>query len=1356
MDLVYDPGLGLCDTTDPNGWCYQGNPCPNVTAVISAFAGNPDAATYYAQAQALGCTQSVPAAAATPSIQGCSISLYERPVVQAGIPTGGYHTFIDASVTFSNGTSNNLIIDGGPIIPPPLTQTNPTTGVPNPSPYGLGLLYGWVTQGTTGIYNADNPLTSKEIGSPYTGAAACGGIASMVSDVASYDSGTLARYAPVPAFLGGFNSNSLTWSLLNAVGLGFSDRRVKHHTGEQLLLQLPVQLLTPAGRAPTREYDSNPPVPVQYRGLIYSSVTPAKTTATTYYPWGTIATVGGSDGTYVTASADQSTNYAAPQTITAQSYTSTIGYTSWLGVAQTTGPNGDQLTMAYDQYGRPTPGTSAYGGVTTFSYNTSAPFTQTESGPSGVTITTLDGFGRAVLVQRGDSTTADATTSYTASVYAPCACSPLGKLQKVSMPYPSGGSASAWTTYTYDGLGRTVSQQKPDGASTTQYAYAGNQTTVTDPAGKWKTTTTDVSGNMTQVLEPDPANQPGGTVTTNYTYDWMGHVTQVSMPRGSTTQMRTFVYDNAGRLISATNPENGTVTYTYNTTNTLASKTDAKGQTTVYTYDSNNRVTMVQRYPQGVNYSEDTCQRATYTYDSNPVNANFSQYSLGRLTTVQYGCGIAPILGGQPTGGPAQPSFIEMYSYHPAGGVTAKQLIYAGDYYDTNQTLESATGTLEADYTFDAYGRVATLVNPANPLSYPTGSTDNYGNPIYAQCSLTFAYDVMGRPSTVGSSPYFPGDYPEYGCPGNWVQNVQYDYAGRQTSAQYMISGNVMAQQWPNTWYNTETRSYNVNGQLASITWPNNYPISQKQYAYSATQNNGQITQEVDGYSGGTATTSYQYDALKRLTSAAMTQTGSTGTTPWTETFQYDGFGNLTQKVLNGTSTPIPVNGATNRLTNAYYDANGNMTSGAGATFTYDEANRIASVTTVAGGQETFLYAPDNKRVYRLLTSGEQEITFYGGRGEKLGVFEVGGASEVCTYQGGTRCTNIFSFRAEGMTLSFNGRKVEEVYYNATNPVLEDRVGSNAGGFYPYGDQSYPTIYDGAIFATYNRDAYSGIDYADQRFYASSYGRFLTPDPMGAKAANPNDPESWNRYAYAIGDPVNRNDPNGLCPPGYVPATTSAGPDQGIVNTAETYVGQGLQHSNGHFATNPSTGQLTGIDCTGLIMMALAGISYTSGVFQPPSTTNITTGNLATLFSTTSTVQVGDIVVPFPGHAVIVTGVNAQGQITSFVGSQNTTGPANVSTSNASWSPSAHFAGWGALLAKAVAAGQVYNPAAPCVPAGTQAYGGGGGDDQAQYASMWQNMMNYMPGLAEAFLESVDSIPVGGDPYEVDETITYQ
>lgn len=37
----------------------------------------------------------------------------------------------------------------------------------------------------------------------------------------------------------------------------------------------------------------------------------------------------------------------------------------------------------------------------------------------------------------------------------------------------------------------------------------------------------------------------------------------------------------------------------------------------------------------------------------------------------------------------------------------------------------------------------------------------------------------------------------------------------------------------------------------------------------------------------------------------------------------------------------------------------------------------------------------------------------------------------------------------------------------------------------------------------------------------------MTPDPYRPSAQARN-PQSWNRYAYTLGDPANRNDPTGL------------------------------------------------------------------------------------------------------------------------------------------------------------------------------------------------------------------------------------
>jgi RHS repeat-associated protein len=76
-----------------------------------------------------------------------------------------------------------------------------------------------------------------------------------------------------------------------------------------------------------------------------------------------------------------------------------------------------------------------------------------------------------------------------------------------------------------------------------------------------------------------------------------------------------------------------------------------------------------------------------------------------------------------------------------------------------------------------------------------------------------------------------------------------------------------------------------------------------------------------------------------------------------------------------------------------------------------------------------------------------------------------------------------------------------------------DRLGSakyNPDGatqsFYPYGeDRGTVQPNDSLKFATYTRDAATGLDYADQRYYASSYGRFNTADQYQG-SGRPSDP----------------------------------------------------------------------------------------------------------------------------------------------------------------------------------------------------------------------------------------------------------
>jgi RHS repeat-associated protein len=49
------------------------------------------------------------------------------------------------------------------------------------------------------------------------------------------------------------------------------------------------------------------------------------------------------------------------------------------------------------------------------------------------------------------------------------------------------------------------------------------------------------------------------------------------------------------------------------------------------------------------------------------------------------------------------------------------------------------------------------------------------------------------------------------------------------------------------------------------------------------------------------------------------------------------------------------------------------------------------------------------------------------------------------------------------------------------------------------------------------------------REHSPVQGRWLSPDPSGIAAANPSDPQSWNRYAYVGNRPLNSVDSLGLC-----------------------------------------------------------------------------------------------------------------------------------------------------------------------------------------------------------------------------------
>jgi RHS repeat-associated protein len=58
-------------------------------------------------------------------------------------------------------------------------------------------------------------------------------------------------------------------------------------------------------------------------------------------------------------------------------------------------------------------------------------------------------------------------------------------------------------------------------------------------------------------------------------------------------------------------------------------------------------------------------------------------------------------------------------------------------------------------------------------------------------------------------------------------------------------------------------------------------------------------------------------------------------------------------------------------------------------------------------------------------------------------------------------------------------------------------------------------------------DTESGLDYFGARYYGSTMGRWMSPDPSnwGVDFSNP---QTWNHYSYAGNNPLSKTDPNGL------------------------------------------------------------------------------------------------------------------------------------------------------------------------------------------------------------------------------------
>jgi RHS repeat-associated protein len=392
------------------------------------------------------------------------------------------------------------------------------------------------------------------------------------------------------------------------------------------------------------------------------------------------------------------------------------------------------------------------------------------------------------------------------------------------------------------------------------------------------------------------------------------------------------------------------------------------------------------------------------------------------------------------------------------------------------------------------------------------GALTSIQYPSPSPLTLTYTLDSLERP--VGLT-----DNTNY----TWASGVQYNPASQITNALFP-SG-------------TETWMYNTLNQLYQrmTTSPSGTPLMNMTYNYTAGANNGQIASSSDAVTGEKIT--YTYDSLKRLVNATSTSLAPGNATIWSDAYTYDPFGNLIGMTPGGNGAPtlsqsITVSGGqpTNQFTGVSYDTNGNVTAYGpppAAALGYDVANRLATVNTT----NAYAYDPANLRVY-FNTAGTETLYFYGLGGKKLATYTIAPSGSQVSFTFLSR--NIYFagklISAEGKAVSVD--RLGSVRWNAT-------AGNHT--YYPYGAEYSATSNDTEKYASYTRDSLTGLDYAMNRYYSSAWGRFMTPDPSYA-SMDLRIPQSWNRYMYALGDPIAGSDPTGLddvddndgCPDGAI------------------------------------------------------------------------------------------------------------------------------------------------------------------------------------------------------------------------------
>jgi RHS repeat-associated protein len=600
------------------------------------------------------------------------------------------------------------------------------------------------------------------------------------------------------------------------------------------------------------------------------------------------------------------TNALSQQTVT--QYYGVNGVASDYGtygqVKSVTDANNAATVTQYDVLGRKTQVTLPDNSWKKLSYNNigavGSQNVQTNTSAGLWELNYFDGFGRTVTDKKsGSSGTVETDTVYNVT----------GTVNQVSLPYYLYVDTPVYVTYSYDPLGRVLTQTNPDN-SMINNCYANGIKTIIDANNHMHRKVSDVYGRMIEADEYTggfsacTTTPVGPYAATTYTYDVLGNLRYVNDAKGNQTEMR---YDTLNRKYYMSDPDMGVWGYVYDANSNLTSQTDAKMQTVTFNYDALNRL-HIKSYPDNSN--------VTLNYDQ----AASTYFNIGRLTSMTDSSGSTN------------------YNYDSLGRTTAVTKTIGGMtynnpllFYYTNGLLSSITypDNDKVIYNFDAGGNLSTVGNLSNVSSYVS-----YGS-----------YDALGRP---GAVTYGNGITAAYGYDPVTKRLTSMTIASPPLVASPTLGNLISYSYGYDPKGNITSITDNLNTVLPTSIASDSYTLATgKAHTVGSANSRGQFQHDANGNitNDGLRTYTYNYDNMP-------TEVNNIG-------FVYDGNGTRVQKIIPNNYTTTYLDGLY-ECTNGYCDkhiyANGSRIAIKTASQTFylhgDHQGSTSVVTDNSGNQK--------------------------------------------------------------------------------------------------------------------------------------------------------------------------------------------------------------------------------------------------------------------------------------------------------------------------------------------------------------------------------------------------------------------